>query len=263
MRRLIYCALAIITLTGAASSRAASPDFDRDVATILAGRCFDCHNAADHKGGLDLTKKSTAMAGGEDGVVVVPGKPDDSPLWKNVKADEMPPKHPLPAAEKETLRKWIESGAAWGTDPIDPFRFTTAKRAGRDWWAIQPVKRPDVPSTLDPKRVENAIDAFVHAELQKQNLTWSPQADKRTLIRRVTFDLTGLPPTPEEVDAFLKDDAVDAYEKLVDRLLPRRRMASALRGSGSTLPASAKATASNATSFGPTPGGIATGSSMP
>src|SRR3954464_14980591 len=81
--------------------------FDRDVATILAGRCFDCHNPADKKGGLDLTRKATTLAGGENGPVLVPGKPADSQLWKNVSADEMPPKHPLPAAEKETLRRWI------------------------------------------------------------------------------------------------------------------------------------------------------------
>src|SRR4051794_23412749 len=131
----------------AESGSSPAPDFDRDVASILAGCCFDCHNPADKKGGLNLTRKATALAGGENGVVLVPRKPDESQLWKNVSTDEMPPKHPLTAAEKETLRRWIASGAAWGTDPIDPFRFTTAKRAGRDWWSLQQVKRPALPDS--------------------------------------------------------------------------------------------------------------------
>src|SRR4051812_38684755 len=117
----------VLLLLAASAARAAAsptppaPDFDRDVATILAARCFDCHNPTDRKGKLDLTRKSTAMAGGENGAAIVPGKPDESLLWKNVSEDEMPPKHPLPAAEKETLRRWVAAGAAWGADPIDPF----------------------------------------------------------------------------------------------------------------------------------------------
>src|SRR5688572_2054926 len=98
--------LLIVVLLGAAPARATSTtrpaplDFDRDVATIFASRCFDCHNPTEKKGGLDLTQKATTLAGGENGAVIVPGKPDDSQLWQNVSTDEMPPKHPLPAAEK-------------------------------------------------------------------------------------------------------------------------------------------------------------------
>src|SRR4051812_13150187 len=144
---LLFC----LVITGRASADSPPPDFDRDIATVFAGRCFDCHNPTDRKGGLDLSRKSTAMAGGENGAVISPGKLDESVLWKQIATDEMPPKHPLPAAEKEILRRWIAGGAGWGTDPIDPFRFTSAKRAGRDWWSLQPVHRPAIPAAADEK----------------------------------------------------------------------------------------------------------------
>lgn len=198
-----------------ADCTALQPDFDRDVAVIFAARCFECHNPTEKKGGLDLTRKAAAVAGGENGVVFLPGKPAESPLWKNVSENEMPPKHPLPADEKETLRRWIASGAAWGTDPIDPFRFTTSKRAGYDWWSLQPVRQVDPP----PIDSHNPIDRFILARLKKEGLSPSPAADRRTLLRRVTFDLTGLPPTPEDVAEFIADPSPDAYEKRVDRLL--------------------------------------------
>jgi hypothetical protein len=214
----LVIALSVFTVTGPVRAEV-PPDFDRDVAPLFAGRCFDCHNPTDHKGGLDLTRKSTAMAGGDEGAVIVPGKPDESALWKQVSTNEMPPKHPLAAAEKEILRRWIAGGAAWGSDPIDPFRFTTAKRAGRDWWSLQPVKRPEAPAVAEKNWTRNPIDAFILQRLAAEKLTPSPEADRRTLIRRLTVDLTGLPPTPEAVDAFIKDKRPDAYERLVDQLL--------------------------------------------
>jgi hypothetical protein len=214
-----FIAFFCLAVTGRALADSSPPDFDRDVATIFAGRCFDCHNPTDHKGGLDLTHKSTAMAGGENGAVIAPGKPDESVLWKQISTDEMPPKHPLPAGEKEILRRWIAGGATWGTDPIDPFRVTTAKRAGRDWWSLQPVHRPSPPAVTDEKWVRNPVDRFILRKLHAEGLKPSPEADRRTLIRRLTVDLTGLPPTPEQVDAFVRHDRPDAYERLVDRLL--------------------------------------------
>ena len=159
------------------------------------------------------------MAGGEDGRVIVPGKPEKSLLWKNVSGNKMPPKRPLTDAEKQVLRQWIASGAVWGSDPIDPFRFTTAKRAGYDWWALQPLKRAAPPGVKNAGWARNPIDAFILAELEPNGLAPSPEADRRTLIRRVTFDLTGLPPAPELVAEFVKDDSANAYEKLVERLL--------------------------------------------
>ena len=191
---------------------AAPPDFDREVAPVLAARCLDCHSGPKAKGKLDLSRKAGALAG--DAPAVVPGKPDESELWKRVDAGEMPPKKPLPDAERKLLRDWIAAGAKWGTDPVDPFRFTSASRAGYDWWALRPLVRPAVPGTTP-----NPIDAFVQAKLRDKGLSPSPPADKRTLLRRVYHDLTGLSPTPEEVAAFLADDAPDAYERRVDALL--------------------------------------------
>ncbi len=193
---------------------AAPPDFDRQIAPILASHCTDCHSGAKPKGKLDLTRKAGAAE------TVVPGKPADSVLWQRVAAGEMPPKKPLPDAERKLLKEWIESGAKWGTDPIDPFRFTTATRAGYDWWALQPVRRSAGPEIRNPKhQIRNEIDRFVVAKLSDNGLSLSPEADRRTLIRRLYFDLIGLPPTPEEVAAFVADQDANAYEKLVDQLL--------------------------------------------
>ena len=123
----------------------------------------------------------------------------------------MPPKHPLPTKERAILKLWIEQRAKWDSDPIDPYRFTTATRAGSDWWSLQPLTRPVAPQA--------GIDAFVRAELAKRKLKPSPAADRRTQIRRLTFDLTGLPPTPAEIASFVEDKSPEAYAKLVDRLL--------------------------------------------
>src|SRR5215211_2592953 len=134
-------ALALFALLVPTTARAA-PDFDKDVVAVLAARCLDCHSGADPKGGLDLTRKDAVL--GAKGPVVA-GKLDASELWKKVAADEMPPKKPLAAEEKAVLKEWIASGAKWGADPIDPFAVTTKARAGRDWWSLQPVKRPPLP----------------------------------------------------------------------------------------------------------------------
>ncbi|HUE69542.1 MAG TPA: DUF1553 domain-containing protein [Pirellulaceae bacterium] len=210
--------ISLLGLTAAAETS----DFDRDVAPILAARCLDCHNEADKKGGLDLSRVESVTAGGDSGAVLVSGKPDESFLWLRVHAEEMPPKKPLPDKEREILKAWIASGAKWGTSPIDPYRFTTAARGGYDWWSLQRLLRPEVPGISEHEpgaRSQHAIDAIVRAKLEEKGLSLSPPADKRTLIRRVTFDLTGLPPTPEETAAFLADESLLAYEKVVRRLL--------------------------------------------
>lgn len=200
---------ALVLLVPVATASAAPPDFDREIAPLLASRCLDCHRGAKPKGGLDLSTR----AGAAD--AIVPGKPDDSDVWTRVKAGEMPPKKPLNDAEQRLLREWIASGAKWGTDPIDPFRFTTSHRAGYDWWALQPLKPP----TLNLAVGTHPIDHMVRAQLSDRRLSPSPPADRRTLLRRLYFDLIGLPPTPEEVDAFVNDTAPDAYDKRVDALL--------------------------------------------
>jgi hypothetical protein len=193
--------------------------FDATVARIFARRCLDCHSGPDAKGKLDLSGRASAERGGEGGVAIVPGRPDDSPLWERVDSGEMPPKNPLPAAERAVIRDWIAGGAQWGTDPIDPYQATTDRRAGRDWWSLQPVRRPDLPRVKRQGWARSPVDLFVLEKLEANGLEPRPEADRRTLIRRVTFDLTGLPPTPEDVDRFLNDPSPSAYEAVVDRLL--------------------------------------------
>jgi len=214
-----FCAVAILASLGGRAVAADAPDFDKQIAPLLISRCFDCHSGAEPKGGLDLTRAAKAVGGGDSGASITPGKPDDSLLWQRISADEMPPKKPLTAAEKTLLKSWIEGGARWGTDPIDPFRLSTSFRAGYDWWALQPVASPAPPEVKHSERARGAIDRFILAKLEAEGLSPAPEADRRTLIRRITFDLTGLPPTPEEVAAFVADADPQAYEKLVDRLL--------------------------------------------
>ncbi|MEO1999373.1 MAG: DUF1553 domain-containing protein, partial [Planctomycetaceae bacterium] len=174
------------------------------------------------KGGLDLTTVGAARKGGESGVAIVPRDLNASLLWRRVSGDEMPPKKPLNALQKQTLRNWIESGATWGTSPLDRFRVTTASRAGYDWWALQPVRSPVVPVVEPATWVRNPIDAFVLKKLALRKLTPSPAASNQVLIRRLYFDLIGLPPTPSHVARFereSRDDPELAWKTLVDRLL--------------------------------------------
>ena len=197
--------------------------FDDNVAPVIARRCIDCHNSIDRKGSLDLSNYAAAIAGGDSGAVIQPGKPEDSLLWQRIEAAEMPPEHPLSSTEADVLRNWIASGAQWGTARIDPFRYSTEVRAGYDWWSLQPLTRPEPPAVKNGSWPRGAIDRFVLARLEEAGLEPSAQANRVTLIRRVFFDVIGLPPTPEEVAAFLDDPAPDAYAKLVDRLLDSPR----------------------------------------
>ncbi len=200
-----------LLLVGAAG---AAPDFERDVVPLLVRRCLGCHNASERRGDLDLTRAENLPPGGEK-------------LLERVVAGEMPPKERgqsrrLPQAEQDTLRNWVRAGAAWPKGRIlSPYELTTDSRAGRDWWSLRPVPaRVAVPSVPDAR---NPIDAFVAVKRNAQGLTAAPEADRRTLARRLWFDLVGLPPPADEVDAFVNDPAPDAYEKLVDRLLDSPR----------------------------------------
>ena len=187
--------MALMLAMAAVPGFAQEPQFDATVAPLLIERCIDCHSGAKPKGGLDLTKRAETFKRGKSGPGIVPKDLAKSVLWQRVEAGEMPPKKPLPEKEKAILKAWIASGAAWGTDPIDPFRVTTSKRAGYDWWSLQPVKRPPLPSVKQQDWPRNPIDHFVRAKLEAEGLTPAPEADERTLSRRLHFDLTGLPPT--------------------------------------------------------------------
>jgi Protein of unknown function (DUF1553)/Protein of unknown function (DUF1549)/Planctomycete cytochrome C len=226
---------AILLLAGAAVSqgsptpdsqelqRTQAPDFNKQIAPLLVQRCLDCHSGPKPKGSLDLSRREKALAGGNQGPVLVPGRADQSLLWEFVAQNKMPPKRPLTAAEKALLHAWIEGGAHWSSDPIDPFRVTTDKRAGVDWWALQSVVKPTIPSAGKSSWGQNPIDAFILAKLRAKGLSPSPPADRGALIRRLSFDLLGLPPTPSEVVAFVHDDSPDAYDKLVNRYLDSSR----------------------------------------
>jgi mono/diheme cytochrome c family protein len=226
-KRIVKLCLLVLACAGIAPylspSAGAEPAaaFDRDIAPLIARRCAECHNSTDKKGGLDLTRKEAALKGGDGGVAIVVGKPEDSSVWQRVETDEMPPKHPLSAEEKKLLRTWITDGARWGVDPIDPFKYSSDRRGGYDWWSFQPLRVASPPESLSAR---NAVDSFIDAELRRHGLTPSPPADPRVLARRVYFDLLGLPPSPELLEEFVGEASrgePDAYERLVDRLLAR------------------------------------------
>ena len=221
--------LLAVTLVLAVVDSSLADDPSRDVAVLLARNCLECHNASDHKGGLDLTRREKALAGGDSGVVLNPGDLD-SFLLKRIDAGEMPPKgrDKLSADDRKLLRDWVQAGAKWAADPIDPFLYTSDRRAGYNWWSLQPLRVIEPPpansltrsvSEGADRRPVNPIDNFICLRLEKAGLKPSPEADRRTLIRRLSYDLIGLPPAPEEVEEFVNDHDPRAYEKLVDRLL--------------------------------------------
>ena len=169
-------------------------------------------------GGLDLTNRKSALEGGDSGEALVPGKSKASLVWKHIQSGKMPPKKPLTAAEKLLIEQWIDGGAVWGSDPIDPFRFTTDHRAGLDWWALQPVPRPPLPRLKRPTG-RTALTISCWRNWKPRDCRRLREADRPTLIRRLYFDLIGLLLVLEKVAAFVADKSPDAYEKLVDSLL--------------------------------------------
>ena len=200
---------ALAILLAAASSRAAGPDFEKQIAPILVRRCIECHSGAEPSGKLNLTSAAGLKAKGIGAVIV-----------EKIDTGEMPPEkqkksQALPKAEADVLRAWIASGATWPDQRrLDLYEATSDVRGGRDWWSFQPVKRPELPGGN-----ANAIDHFVRKKLDEKGWSAAPEADRRTLIRRLSYDLLGLPPTADEVDAFIADRSPGAYEKLVDRYL--------------------------------------------
>jgi hypothetical protein len=218
MRARIVTVVASLAVAGPPSAAAAGPDFAREVRPILSNRCFKCHgpDTGNQEAGLRLDLRAAAIAELDSGTqAIVPGHPDDSELIARITSTDpdlvMPPPHTkvsLTAHEKQILSAWIAAGAEYAAH-----------------WAFVPPVRPAVPdaSAAPPGWRQHPIDAFVSARLHASGLAPSPEAAKAALCRRVHLDLVGLPPTPAELDAFLADDAPDAYEKLVDRLLASER----------------------------------------
>ena len=205
--------------TAEPQENAAPIDFDKQIAPILIAHCLECHDGTSPEGGLALVSAESATRGGESGRAIVPGDADGSLLWARVNADEMPPKRPLSEQDKGLLRQWLEAGAPWGDGTLDPLAESTSTRAGRDWWSLQPLTAPAIPWPADGEGSGNAIDAFVLQGLRREGLSFSPAADPRTLIRRLHFDLVGLPPTPQQVAAFVADPSEAAYQRVIDELL--------------------------------------------
>jgi mono/diheme cytochrome c family protein len=193
------------------------------VAEVFERRCVSCHSSKEKKGGLSLATRDALLAGGESGPVVVPGKPAESLLLDYITGDEpeMPKSGPpLTADEVAAIRAWIAAGAKWPGDGV----LVDRSLADTNWWSLKPIIRPPLPPLRNPhSTLRNPIDAFIVAPLESKGLPQSPEADGRTLIRRLSFDLVGLPPTPEEIDAFLADERPDAYQRLADRLLASPR----------------------------------------
>ncbi len=205
-------------LGGAGVVRAAEVDYVKQVKPLLAARCVSCHGALKQKGKLRLDTAAFIRQGGRSGPAIVPGNSAESLLIQAVLGldhERMPPENegtPLTPEQVELLKAWIDQGAPAPTDepvPEDP----------RKHWAFHKPVRPPVPSVPDPQWAAHPIDAFIYAEYQRHQLRPNPLADKAALLRRVTLDLTGLPPTREQLHAFLNDPSPDAYEKVVDRLL--------------------------------------------
>ena len=211
-------------IAGATDSEPGLEYFENRIRPLLVERCVDCHGAKKQKGGLRLDSKAAWQKGGDSGAVIVPGDPEASLLIKAVRyADkdlQMPPKRQLAPEEIAALEHWVKIGAP---DPRDANGIAVRKdvdfAAGRKQWAFQPVGNPQPPALAQDQWSRQELDRFVFARLRQAGLQPSAQADRRTLIRRVTFDLTGLPPSNEEVDAFVNDASSDAFAKVVDRLL--------------------------------------------
>ena len=194
-------------------SAAAATDFEHDIRPLLENHCVKCHGAKKQKGELRLDAKAFALKGGHDGPSVVPGKADASPLFQRITSSDdderMPPEgQPLSAAQIAAVKAWIEGGAVWPENDADRAAATDERSKH---WSVQPV-RTDFTKNA-------SIDGFINASLSAKGLAMSPEADRRTLIRRLSFYLIGLPPAPERVAQFVRDNDPHAYETLVDELL--------------------------------------------
>ena len=215
-----FCALLILlaTLKTTAVYDARDEFFEARIRPVLATACYDCHTDA-AKSGLRVDSREALLKGGNRGSAIIVGKPEESLLIKAVKHETLKmPKGGAKLKDNEIadLAQWIKDGAYWPATVAvkNDYRI---KPEHQSFWSFQPVRHSAAPVVKGA--TNNAIDAFLLAKLEANNLTFNPPADKRTLLRRVTFDLTGLPPTPEEVDVFLQDNAPNAFAKVIDRLL--------------------------------------------
>ncbi len=220
-----------------AATRAAADDqlpppaalefFEKKVRPLLAENCSECHGPDKRRGGLRLDSREGLLKGGDSGPAVVPGEPDKSRLLEAVRygneALRMPPKRKLSDEQLAVLAAWVKAGAPWpetvAARPAAPEAGLKVTDKDRAFWSFRPVKQTRPPSVRDADWPRSTVDPFILARLEAIGLRPSAPADRRALLRRLSFDLTGLPPAPEEIDAFLADESPDAYRKVVDRLL--------------------------------------------
>lgn len=205
-----------------------------DVIPILLLRCTVCHGRHRKEGGLDLHDRDAMLRGGKSGPAFVPGKPEESLMLKRIRAEEMPPHQrltevsvkPMDPEETKVLARWIELGAP--LSETEPDLAGTAddplvRPQDKEFWSFRKPSRPPIPSLADPQPLRSPVDAFIAEKLIDKGLALSPSANRLSLLRRVSFDLTGLPPTPSEAQEFAEDSSPDAFERLVDRLLASTR----------------------------------------
>lgn len=239
IRRLIwgFCVAmigAILSCPATAAESAATPEqielFEKAVRPLFVEHCQKCHGAEKQEAGLRLDRRDAALHGGDSGPVIVPGQPDQSRLIVVVRYDgdtQMPPSGKLSDAAVAALTEWVRQGAAWPADTAvpgsDPASLATAPRSPDEiratHWSFQPVSRPPVPVVTNTAWPATPIDSFILQALESRGLAPSPPAERRTLLRRASYDLIGLPPTAEEVEAFERDTSPNAWASAVDRLL--------------------------------------------
>jgi hypothetical protein len=214
---------AAIAALAAAAQDPALDRFEKDIRPVLAARCYTCHSASavTLQGGLRLDSADGIRRGGNSGVVVQPGNPDQSLLIRAIRGTEktlkMPPGNPLPPEVVAHFEVWVREGAPLPAERVAPVKKQPAL------WSLTRPRLPDPPAVRAQQWIRNDIDRFILSKLEAGNLAPSPETNKRTLIRRATFDLTGLPPSAEEIDRFVRDSSPDSYEKLIDRLLASPR----------------------------------------
>ena len=190
-----------------------APKFETQIVPLLKRHCVKCHGPVTAEARLNLSTPAAVLRGGENGPVLRPHDLEASPLWKRVAADEMPPEDPLSADEKSLIRTWIELGAPGLPSAAD------LAATGDGHWAFQKLSPQNVPDVTQSVSLRNSIDGFIQADLEHEGLSLGPVADRQTLIRRLSYDLLGLPPTDMELQAFLNDGSPDAVERLVDQYL--------------------------------------------
>ena len=224
----IACLSALLAVSSsdeaAASDAAANMRFfEQKIRPLLAKHCYECHGSEKQKGDLRLDSRAGLLIGGGNGPAVTPGNPQDSLLMLAVShADEdlkMPPKQALPERDIKLLEKWIAQGAPWPGSAAKHGNLSKVTEEDRQWWSFQPIAKPQPPTIQNDNWSRNEIDRFLLAKLKSEGLSPAPPAARRQLIRRLYFDLTGLPPSPADIATFLADKSTNAYSNLVERLL--------------------------------------------